>query len=95
MQAAALSEFNVLPRNTAHFAARAPISLSAWRAPQLLDAVDVEPAVTQRGLAAGLGVAFGLTHLCLAGLIHEGYIKGVTMRPNRQPRRSNGGGRCT
>jgi len=85
----------VLPRNTARFAARASMYLAAWRAPQLLDAVDVEPMVTQRGLAAGLGIAFGLPNLCLKGLIHKGYIKGVTMRPNRQPRKSDGGGRGT
>ncbi len=77
------SALTELPRNTARLAARAPMDLEAWRDLQLLEAVDAEPTVTQRGLAAGLGIALGLTNLYLKRLIHKGYIKCVMMRPNR------------
>lgn len=59
------------------------MNLEAWRDLQLLEAVDAESTVTQRSLAAGLGIALGLTNLYLKRLIHKGYIKCVTMRPNR------------
>ena len=50
---------------------------------QLLDALEHDSALTQRTLSARLGIALGLTNLYLKRLIGKGYIKCVSMRPNR------------
>lgn len=39
--------------------------------------------VTQRGLSKSLGIALGLTNLYLKRLVHKGYVKITTIRPNR------------
>ena len=62
---------------------RPPMDLEAWRDLQLLEAVEERSTVTQRTLAARLGIALGLTNLYVRRLIHKGYIKCVTMQPNR------------
>ena len=50
---------------------------------QLLEALEQESTITQRTLASRLGMALGLTNLYLKRLIHKGYVKCVTVSPNR------------
>ena len=50
---------------------------------QLLEAIEQESTVTQRTLAERLGIALGLTNLYLKRLIRKGYVKCVTVAPNR------------
>jgi DNA-binding MarR family transcriptional regulator len=50
---------------------------------QLLEAIEQEAAVTQRSLASRVGIALGLTNLYLRRLIRKGYVKCVTIAPNR------------
>ena len=50
---------------------------------RLLEAIEQESTVTQRTLAIRLGIALGLTNLYLRRLITKGYIKCVTVAPNR------------
>ena len=50
---------------------------------QLLEALEQEATITQRTLASRLGMALGLTNLYLKRLIRKGYVKCVTVSPNR------------
>jgi DNA-binding MarR family transcriptional regulator len=50
---------------------------------QLLEALEQESTITQRTLATRLGIALGLTNLYLRRLIRKGYVKCVTVSPNR------------
>ena len=50
---------------------------------QLLEALEHESTITQRTLATRLGIALGLTNLYLKRLIRKGYVKCVTVSPNR------------
>ena len=50
---------------------------------QLLEALERESTITQRTLATRLGIALGLTNLYLKRLIRKGYVKCVTVSPNR------------
>src|SRR5687767_5880998 len=50
---------------------------------QLLEALEQESRITQRTLATRLGIALGLTNLYLKRLIRKGYVKCVTVSPNR------------
>lgn len=50
---------------------------------QLFEALEQESNITQRTLAARLGIALGLTNLYLKRLIRKGYVKCVTVSPNR------------
>jgi DNA-binding Lrp family transcriptional regulator len=50
---------------------------------QMLEALEAESQITQRTLASRLGIALGLTNLYLKRLIRKGYIKCVTVAPNR------------
>jgi DNA-binding MarR family transcriptional regulator len=50
---------------------------------QLLEAIEQEATVTQRTLASRVGIALGLTNLYLRRLIRKGYVKCVTVSPNR------------
>jgi len=50
---------------------------------QLLEALEQESTITQRTLATRLGIALGLTNLYLKRLIRKGYVKCVTVAPNR------------
>jgi len=59
------------------------MNLEEWRDLQLLEAVEGESTVTQRTLAARLGIALGLTNLYVRRLIRKGHIKSVAMPPNR------------
>jgi DNA-binding MarR family transcriptional regulator len=49
----------------------------------LLEAVEQNSKVTQRGLAAKLGMAVGLTNIYLKRLVRKGYIKCVNVQSNR------------
>jgi DNA-binding MarR family transcriptional regulator len=49
----------------------------------LLETLERESTITQRVLATRLGIALGLTNLYLKRLIRKGYIKCVTVSPNR------------
>jgi len=50
---------------------------------ELLQAVEQNSHVTQRGLANRLGIALGLTNIYLKRLVRKGHIKCVTIPPNR------------
>jgi DNA-binding MarR family transcriptional regulator len=50
---------------------------------QLLEALEQESRITQRSLSVRLGIALGLTNLYLKRLIRKGYVKCVTVSPNR------------
>ena len=50
---------------------------------QLLEALESDSTVSQRTLANRLGIALGLTNLYLKRLIRKGYVKCVTVSPNR------------
>lgn len=50
---------------------------------QLLEALEQESSVSQRTLASRLGMALGLTNLYVKRLIRKGYVKCVTVSPNR------------
>jgi DNA-binding MarR family transcriptional regulator len=50
---------------------------------QLLEALEGQSTITQRTLATRLGMALGLTNLYVKRLIHKGYVKCVTVSPNR------------
>jgi DNA-binding MarR family transcriptional regulator len=49
----------------------------------LLEAVERDSRVTQRGLAVKLGIALGLTNIYLKRLVRKGYIKCVNIQTNR------------
>src|SRR2546425_2697636 len=50
---------------------------------KLLEAVEKDSRVTQRGLATKLGIALGLTNIYLKRLVRKGYIKCVNVQSNR------------
>lgn len=50
---------------------------------RLLEAVEQDAHVTQRGLASQLGIALGLANVYLKRMIHKGYIKVVNVQANR------------
>jgi ribosomal protein S25 len=62
---------------------RDAILLEARRSLRLLEAVAADSSITQRSIAAKLGVALGLANLCLKRLVRKGYIKCVNIRSNR------------
>jgi DNA-binding Lrp family transcriptional regulator len=59
------------------------LSVESRRDLELLQAVEQNSRVTQRGLASRLGIALGLTNIYLKRLMHKGYIKCITISPNR------------
>src|SRR6187549_2630640 len=59
------------------------MDLESRRDLQLLEALEHESTITQRMLATRLGIALGLTNLYLKRLIRKGYVKCVTVSPNR------------
>jgi DNA-binding Lrp family transcriptional regulator len=59
------------------------MELESRRDLQLLQALEQEATITQRTLASRLGMALGLTNLYLKRLIRKGYVKCVTVSPNR------------
>jgi len=50
---------------------------------KLLEAVEEDSRITQRGLATKLGIALGLTNIYLRRLVRKGYIKCVNVQSNR------------
>jgi DNA-binding Lrp family transcriptional regulator len=50
---------------------------------QLLEALEAEATLSQRSLASRLGIALGLTNLYVKRLVRKGYVKCVTVAPNR------------
>lgn len=59
------------------------MDLEAHRDLKLLEAVQQDAHVTQRGLASQLGIALGLANIYLRRLMHKGYIKVANVQPNR------------
>lgn len=59
------------------------MDLESRRDLQLLETLERESTITQRTLATRLGIALGLTNLYLKRLIRKGYVKCVTVSPNR------------
>jgi len=59
------------------------VDLDSQRVLKLLETLEREPAVTQRTLAARLGIALGLANLYIKRLARKGYVKCVTVQPNR------------
>jgi DNA-binding MarR family transcriptional regulator len=59
------------------------MELESRRDLQLLEALEREATITQRILASRLGMALGLTNLYLKRLVRKGYVKCVTVSPNR------------
>ena len=50
---------------------------------KLLEAVERDSRVTQRGLASKIGIALGLTNIYLRRLVRKGFIKCVNIQSNR------------
>lgn len=50
---------------------------------QVLEAIEQDRHITQRNLAAKLGVALGLTNIYLKRLIRKGFIKCINVQSNR------------
>jgi DNA-binding Lrp family transcriptional regulator len=50
---------------------------------RVLEAVQQDSRLTQRGLASKLGIALGLANIYLKRMVHKGYIKCVNVQPNR------------
>ena len=59
------------------------MDIEAERDLRLLEAVEQNSRITQRGLAAKLGIALGLTNIYLKRLARKGYIKCVNVQSNR------------
>jgi DNA-binding MarR family transcriptional regulator len=59
------------------------MDLESQRDLQVLEAVAGNHSITQRTLAVRLGIAVGLTNLYLKRLARKGYIKFVSVQPNR------------
>ena len=59
------------------------MDIEAERDLRLLEAVEQNSRITQRGLATKLGIALGLTNIYLKRLARKGYIKCVNVQPNR------------
>jgi hypothetical protein len=59
------------------------VDFEARRELELLEAVDRNRQVTQRGLASDLGIALGLANIYVRRLVRKGYIKCVNVQRNR------------
>jgi DNA-binding Lrp family transcriptional regulator len=59
------------------------MDLEAHRDLKLLEAVERDAHVTQRGLASRLGIALGLANIYVKRLMRKGYIKCVNVQSNR------------
>jgi hypothetical protein len=59
------------------------MNVEARRELTVLDAIERDQHVTQRTLAAKLGIALGLTNLYLKRLTRKGYVKCTNLRSNR------------
>jgi DNA-binding MarR family transcriptional regulator len=59
------------------------MDLESQRDLQVLEAVSENQRVTQRGLAANLGIALGLANVYVKRLARKGYIKCINVQSNR------------
>jgi DNA-binding Lrp family transcriptional regulator len=59
------------------------MDLEAHRDLKMLEAVQQDSRVTQRGLASQLGIALGLANIYVKRMINKGWIKCVNIQPNR------------
>jgi DNA-binding Lrp family transcriptional regulator len=59
------------------------MDVEAHRDLKLLEAVEADSRVTQRGLSTQLGIALGLTNVYLKRLVRKGCIKCVNVQSNR------------
>ena len=59
------------------------MDVEAHRDLRVLEAVQQDSRLTQRGLASKLGIALGLANIYLKRMVHKGYIKCVNVQPNR------------
>jgi DNA-binding Lrp family transcriptional regulator len=59
------------------------MDVEAHRDLKLLEAVEADSRVTQRGLSTQLGIALGLTNVYLKRLVRKGYVKCVNVQSNR------------
>jgi DNA-binding MarR family transcriptional regulator len=59
------------------------VDTGAHRELKVLEAIAEDEKMTQRGLAARLGIALGLTNLYLKRLVRKGYVKCVNVQSNR------------
>src|SRR3954471_8899107 len=59
------------------------MDIEAHRDLKLLEEVEKDSRVTQRGLALKLGIALGLTNIYLRRLVRKGYVKCVNVQSNR------------
>lgn len=59
------------------------MDVEAHRDLRLLEAVEQDSRVTQRGLASKLDIALGLANIYLKRMVHKGFIKVVNVQPNR------------
>lgn len=50
---------------------------------EVLDAIEQDREITQRGIAEKLGIALGLTNLYVKRLVRKGFIKVVNVQSNR------------
>jgi len=62
---------------------RDEIDLEDRRNLQALEAIEADAHITQRTLAAKLGIALGLTNIYLRRLVRKGYVKCVNVQSNR------------
>jgi len=76
-----------MPPRTHKFTSERPnsrgIPVEEWRDLEVLEAVAEDQLITQRGLAARLGIALGLTNLYMRRLVRKGLIKCVNVQSNR------------
>jgi hypothetical protein len=59
------------------------MDVEAHRDLKMLEAVQQDSRVTQRGLASQLGIALGLANIYVKRMINKGWIKCVNIQPNR------------
>jgi DNA-binding MarR family transcriptional regulator len=59
------------------------MDLESQRDLKVLEAIAQEQRITQRSLAANLGIALGLANLYVKRLVRKGYIKCVNIQSNR------------
>jgi DNA-binding MarR family transcriptional regulator len=59
------------------------MDVEAHRDLRVLEAVQQDSRLTQRGLASKLGIALGLANIYLKRMITKGYVKCVNVQPNR------------
>jgi DNA-binding MarR family transcriptional regulator len=62
---------------------RAALDVEDRRNLQALEAIADDAHITQRSLAAKLGMALGLTNIYLKRLVRKGYVKCVNVQSNR------------